>query len=412
MRQHGGVAVSYRRASSLGSSFPSISEIDGKISYRATPFTRGRPVDHRLVVLDRMRGVALIGVAVVNLMVFAGDAGAGIPDYYYEHWISWLRLILLNGKLYPVMAALFGYSIGLQINRPGNVHQHRRSAKRRLFAIGVIGLVHALLLYRFDILLSYSILGMCAYWMRNTRWTTLAGTAAALLVFGNLLFVAADINTTRLAVVDPLQAIQRYAHGSYIDVVMVHVQNFAANFAHVILSQWTDVLAMMLLGLLAERVDFARRATQATRRIFIGLGLCACVLTMILDRMVATNSVLFATEMLAPVISLGIVGAVLSSSANDPRWRPIDAMGQMSLSCYLLQSVIFNLTLYGFGFNLSSHFRPSIQLLFVFAVIRLEMRFSYWYLNQYERGPAERLLHLWITRRTEIASLRETPAAS
>jgi uncharacterized protein len=366
----------------------------------------------RLIAIDRLRGIALVGVSLVNLMVFAGDAGAGASKNYFDGLVTWLREMTLNGKCYPIMAAVFGYSLGLQLRRAHTMQEDTmqadtmhadtlqadyRVAKRRLIALCVIGLAHSLLLYRYDILLAYGLLGMCAYLLRNVAPKVLCAISAAAFLGGTWLFRTVDLGTLSFVRFQPAEAIERYRHGTYLQLVEVHVANFAANLLHEMVSQWPYVFAMMLLGLLAERYSLLEVIRVRTLHLAIVIAMLAMATAMILDVFVPSATSNFWYILLNPVMSVGAIAFVVRSVRVNPHHRPIDALGQMSLTCYLMQSVVFNALLYGFGFQLARGFRPSVQVAFVAVFVRLQIRWAAWYLSRHQRGPIETLMHRWST---------------
>ena len=371
-------------------------------TYRRTPFANGAPVAERLVVIDRLRGIALIGVAAVNLSVFVSDAGAGNSSSALDRALYWLNYTFLNGKYFPILAAVFGYSLGLQLQRPGDVHGHRRVFKRRLFALGVLGLAHGFLLYRFDILLAYSVLGMCTYWLRHIGWRSLVAWCSALLLSGAWLLNNSGLDPTGLVRIGPALAINRYRYGSLLQLIDLHVRNFSANLSREVLAQWPFVLGMLLLGVFAERFDFARQSTARQRLSLVCLGVTASVLTVVFDVFSpgtgSSGAMGFAVIALQPLMSLGVIGAVMMWCSRSTRPLAIDAFGRASLSCYLLQSLVFSLTLYGFGFGLFRWFNPTVQALYLFVFLTIEIQLARFVLKRYSRGPMEYLVDRWAKR--------------
>jgi uncharacterized protein len=379
--------------------------------YRTTPLRRGSPVRERLVGPDRARGVALVGVVIVNLIVFAGDAGAGYPTNVVERSIAWTRDLLFSGKSYPVMAALFGYSLGLQMRRAGSVHRNRVLVKRRLAVLGVLGAVHGLLLYRYDILLAYAVLGFVAHGLRRMRLRSLVMLGSALFVAGGLVLTRSTVDARRLAGIDGRSALRRYQQGTFTDLVDLHLRNFAANLAGEVITHWPFALGMILVGVCAERVDAARRLSTSQLWRLVALGAAALGVAAYLSwpyyarRGVSANAAL-ALTFVAPAVSLGAIGAVLLWSRRVPRPLAIDAFGRMSLTNYLLQSLLCNVTLYGFGLGLARHFRPSVQLLFATVTITAQMQWSKRWLATHEHGPVE-----WLVQRVIRADERPRPIA-
>jgi uncharacterized protein len=371
-------------------------------TYRRTPFADGAPVAERLVVIDRLRGMALIGVAAVNLSVFVSDAGSGRSGSKIDRIFYWLNYTLFNGKCFPILAAVFGYSLGLQLQRPGDVHGHRRVFKRRLFALGVLGLAHGFLLYRFDILLAYALLGMCTYWLRHIRWRSLVALCTGLVLSGAWLLNSSGIDPSGLVRIGPALAIDRYRYGSLVQLIDLHIRNFSANFSREVVGQWPFVLAMLLLGVFAERFDFARRSTARQRLGLVAVGLSATVLTVVFDILSPGVGVSgwmgFGVVALQPLMSLGAIGAVMTWCARSTKPLAIDAFGRMSLSCYLAQSLIFSLTLYGFGLGLFRWFSPTVQALYLVGFLTIQIHVARLVLLRFPRGPVESLVDRWAKR--------------
>lgn len=144
----------------------------------------------RIVALDLLRGVAVLGILVANLPGFA------LPRAAYFSPLAWggtaaadiaawaLTFVVVEGKLRALFAVLFGASMLLVIQRaeaaggnPVSVHLRRMAW---LFAIGC---AHLYLVWWGDILNQYALIGTAALafaWM-PTRVLVLAGAAALLL---------------------------------------------------------------------------------------------------------------------------------------------------------------------------------------------------------------------------------------
>ncbi|MFD7622339.1 DUF418 domain-containing protein, partial [Streptomyces sp. NPDC059802] len=143
----------------------------------------GRP---RILEVDALRGFALAGILVVNLMTTAGPPGArdGLAGVHAaDGAVQWLVVLLAQSKFYLLFSFLFGYSFTLQMDsaaRAGARFVPRMS--RRLAALLVLGFAHAVLLYTGDILMIYALLGLVLLAVRNAG--PAAVRRAALWVFG------------------------------------------------------------------------------------------------------------------------------------------------------------------------------------------------------------------------------------
>ena len=70
------------------------------------------------------------------------------------------------------------------------------------------------------------------------------------------------------------------------------------------------------------------------------------------------------------------------------RWlRPLESMGRMALTNYLLQSVVATLLFYGYGLGLARRVSPSLALVTVVAILAGQLLVSGWWLRRYRFGP-------------------------
>lgn len=155
-----------------------------------TPAPLHAPVgsDERFLSLDALRGVALMGILVVNLPMFAYH-----PAVYYNppvmggfsgaNFFAWLaQFVLCEMKMMSIFSMLFGAGIAMLTHRAGVVRVHERLERprgfkavfyRRMGFLMLAGIAHAWLLWFGDILFVYSICGMILYGLRNLSPRTL-----------------------------------------------------------------------------------------------------------------------------------------------------------------------------------------------------------------------------------------------
>ena len=64
----------------------------------------------------------------------------------------------------------------------------------------------------------------------------------------------------------------------------------------------------------------------------------------------------------------------------------------MSLSVFLVQSVVCTTILYGYGFGRADQFTPTVQVVFTITFFALQAAACRYWLNRHPRGPVETLL--------------------
>ena len=128
----------------------------------------------RYIVLDALRGFALIGICLANFPEFGlytflhPEAAAALPTAGADRVARWLQYILIDGKFYTLFSLLFGMGFSIIIS-----NAMRRGANgfrifyRRMVLLLLIGFAHLMLLWSGDILMLYALLGMFLPLFRN-----------------------------------------------------------------------------------------------------------------------------------------------------------------------------------------------------------------------------------------------------
>ena len=156
----------------------------------------GAPVRQRIVILDALRGFALLGIILANfpefsLWTFQSERVQQAMDTAAaDSTVAWLLSLLVDGKFYLNFSVLFG--IGFSIILENAVKRGANGMHifyRRMIVLAVIGLLHMMLLWSGDILLLYALMGMLLPLFRRCTDRGLLGWA----LFFLLLPVAIDL---------------------------------------------------------------------------------------------------------------------------------------------------------------------------------------------------------------------------
>ena len=115
----------------------------------------------RHVVLDALRGMALLGIALANFPEFAlwtflsADVQSAIQTAGVDGIVRFLQYMLVDGKFYTIFSLLFGVGFALILSR------HPVSLfVRRMVILVAIGACHLMFIWSGDILLLYAIGGL------------------------------------------------------------------------------------------------------------------------------------------------------------------------------------------------------------------------------------------------------------
>lgn len=164
-----------------------------------SPSAQATTGGERLRELDILRGVALLGILVVNIETFAGpedlhDIPIGVVKAAFTGWHAPLDLALLalkwlfvEGKMRALFSMLFGASAALLIGRfEARLGQAgaRNVYFRRMFWLLVFGLIHGCLIWSGDILTDYALSGLLVLWfVRKLSGKALVTLGLALFIF-------------------------------------------------------------------------------------------------------------------------------------------------------------------------------------------------------------------------------------
>jgi uncharacterized protein len=203
-------------------------------------------------------------------------------------------------------------------------------------------------------------------------------------------------------------------HGSLVDV---WIGNLTNGKHAVLLWSWEmgrifQIPALFMFGMLAGRVGlFAVNDANRTvwRRIFLVAALLLGPLLFVhfhLEAWIAAEALRRPLDAIcAPLLNLDIMLLLVTGFALLFR-RPAGArvlgtfrwLGRMSLTSYMMQSVVGTTLYYGFGFGLYAVTGPVAALLIGITLAVAQGVFSAWWLKHHKQGPLEALWHrlTWI----------------
>ena len=379
----------------------------------------------RIAFLDVLRGVALFGILLVNVFSFGADypAWSGMADQ-----LVWqVKHVVFETKFWMLYSLLFGMGFFLQSQSPG--YTMARSL-RRLGVLMLFGCLHGLL-FEGDILMLYAELGVLLLLLCRlpTKWLLSLGLLLMLsFPLGHLLGGdrgdewPAENATEANAWLEEDRIESPLAVGSFSEVLAYHAAFIPERF-------WADwqypdsgflVLACFLLGFCLMRSGWgalARLTVAQSTGIALGLWVLGLSLMAIegywsatvgyapFERSNATPLQVLGGDLVYLAATLSLIGAWFFSvwSWVHSRWlvaprRLIASAGQMSLTGYISQTLIFTTVFYGYGLGAAFVWGPAQVVTLAVAVYALQVVLCYRWLQRFRRGPLEwlwRCLTYW-----------------
>ena len=387
--------------------------------------------DDRVDVLDVLRGVAVLGILLVNIDSFIGygflPVTPPVPGATrLDDLTIFLVEFLVQGKFYCLFSLLFGVGFSIFIQRAAARGVDAvRLFKRRLIGLLVIGAIHSFLIWYGDILATYAVIGfgLIPFLRRDDRAVLRAATLwlASPIAFYLILMAAAAL----LPAPAPsgngdglppfLQAaVQGFAHGSYPDVVKGNVVFTAANVVRrFALMFFPRVFGMFLLGFYAGRaglfadLDGNASLLEKLRAYGFAIGLPLAFAGAALGSSASPKppSLTGLLEMIVesvgtPVLALAYAAAICLLFRQAPRVMVILApAGRMALTNYLTHSIAGVAIFYGIGGGLYGRVSLTMAIGGCFVFFALQVVASRAWLSIARFGPAEWVWRMFTYRR-------------
>ncbi len=403
-----------------------------------------RPVDahERLEVLDALRGFALFGVFVSNvIMWFSGtifrppeEARAALENAPLLDTVTrYIYEMLVGGKFITLFAFLFGLGFAVQLDRAD-----ARGASivplysRRLTVLLGLGLMHLFLLWYGDILSSYALMGFGLLLLRRRTDRTLLIVAAALCFIWPMVQLAimrlpqllADTPEAGAALMKAsrertmahhAQMLAAITGGSWLEVVKVSATYYRGEFLPMMVSGLLSTLGRFALGLWAGRRrlfhDVSRHLGFFRRLLSWGLvaGVLGSGAGLTLHLLMRWK--VFTPEsmppwlpfVVAPLRNLGQLGfaavyvAGITLLFQRAVWQRVLGLlapaGRMALTNYLSQTVISVLIFYGYGLGQVGKRGPFACVAICLGVFCVQVLWSHLWLSRFRFGPVE-----WVWR--------------
>jgi len=391
----------------------------------------------RIEGLDFLRGCAVMGILLANIVMFALPAPALFNPFTIgtqgpADLAAWtFNALLVDGKMRAIFAMLLGASILLVIESAEmNGRDGMRAHRNRMLWLLPIGLAHYILLWSGDILVSLALCGLIATWFVRLDTLGLIKVALALL----LLVWLVDLSVVlpgfwlRSAALAPdagaaaLAAWRAYQDGLGIDsstTVVAELALYQGSYGTILMDRLNRMpgflsdqllhavpellcyvafgMAMLKGGFLAGQWQEAQYRATWRRAFLVGLlpmaGLCLWVL--LARDPVAAQAMSFGWSVplrLPIAVALAAFAMALATRAPDALpVRAIRAVGRLALSNYLLTSLVMTGLFYGYGAGL---FGTPGRAALVPIVLVTWLAMAVWSLawrQRFGQGPAERL---------------------
>ena len=406
----------------------------------------------RIRSLDIIRGVAVMGILSVNIVDFAMNQAAYLnpvalgPASSADLALWAINMLIVDGKFRSLFSMLFGASMLLVMDcAEAAGGSGPWTHVRRMAVLLALGLAHAILIWRGDILSLYAMTGFVALLFARSSIRRMLVWAGFLAIMHIALFAAITVTLIH-------QDLVAHSPGASVEII----RNWNANAGSVFPTatevakdraiydggwlsivgyEWSkfhrimsnnlallaDTLALMLVGMAGYRSGFFTGAwdDRLYRRIAcwgIGVGLAGHLALVIADLSTGFYVPLVLGGFLAAMVPFRFAQAlgyaallILWSRRDNAATARVAAVGRAAFSNYLGTSIICTSIFYGWGLGLYDDVDRARAWLVVPCVWVVMLAWSKPWLDCFRYGPFE-----WLWRslaRWQVQPMRRAVAA-
>lgn len=400
----------------------------------------------RIQSLDVLRGFALLGILLMNILVFAFPFAA-YSDPRIDGATEGINLavfasmdVLVEGSMRGIFSMLFGAGMLIFLaKRDIDGDTLRGLFYRRTVLLIIFGLVNAyLFIWPGDILYTYGMAGLLLYFFRDFSAMRLAKYSMAIFLLLAVIHISLHMDARALR--NDVKAVEVLPQGTslsveqeqtladwaafieeqlaspeliqqeyeakssgYIDNVIAYAPfNLLLQTVVFLFSTLWDVLAMMLLGMAFLKwglLDASRDSRDYWLLVVAGIGLGLPLNYLETATYISSGFEIYWAGGFRPSydvsrlsLAVGYIGVIMlvCKHALIPWFRSaLAAVGQLALTNYLAQSIICNFIFMGFGLGLFGELQRYQAYLVVLAVWIFQIVFSLVWLRFFRFGPAE-----------------------
>lgn len=374
------------------------------------------PPARRILAPDLARGAALLGIAIANGItawsITTGDPAPGVRVTFIGNIVNgslWDSVAVFLGAMFahnrglPMFATLLGYGVGMILvreQRKGATDQQCRNVLRRRYGtLAALGALHLVFLFYGDIMLTYSLIVLTLIFMRNAKDKTIYITAGVLFALG-------VIQMSSMVLFMDTQTIlsQGYGDGYFVDQLLRGMKIFLTTPFQYLLTI-TTVGPLVFVGFVAGRRSVLENLQQYHKPMRFAAGLAVAVILVVGIPFGLASIGVVGSEKLWYIINMnagsltgpGLV-VWLTWLAQWLQNRNLDTtlpvrlltnLGRMSMTGYVLQSILFILIMVPWGMGIGAGGGAALVSLVAVVVWILTVVFAFLWFMTGKRGPLE-----------------------
>ena len=379
--------------------------------------------NERIEQIDILRGFALFGVLLVNALGYNSsffDFG-GFYSAFTDPLNSSVYHFITNygaDKFIGLFSFLFGVSFSIMYLKNKNSEaQFASFYLRRLFILMIFGIIHIVFFWAGDILFTYSLVGIILLLSRKLS-SKLLLFISVFMYFFPIMYIALRVSYPFLP--DALsstsditmpEVLNVYSNGTYLEILKLRLNEYFS-FRYINLIYYVPkIISLFLFGYLFykhkffEKINASKNNYLIVSIILLLLGIVLNTYTpVIANSIVDMNTNPYSTTIYMLIFEITNVVLILSYilmilTLTKIKFfsyilNPLKYIGRMSLTNYLIYSIIFTTIMYSYGFGKFGSFEPWQLLIFSVLFFVIQIVLCKTWLQHFRFGPFE-----WLWRK-------------
>ncbi len=359
----------------------------------------------RIIEIDIIRGIAILGIFFVNLPEMLVAPMVSIKYMGMDGWVRLIYNMLIQTKFYTIFSFLFGLGFYFFMSRAeARGDKMYKLFFRRLFFLFIFGGIHFILFWHGDILNTYALIGIWLLLFYNKKPKTILTWAGVLLCTAFALNVVIysptvleQISTT--ALLQEELPVYNYLR-SFTDNFLLRVNLFGTQTVANGIILTPEILSLFLIGLYVGKKDVFSRIEELAgilkkMQIVSLIVSVLCFIPMVKLYLESSTYrqldqyffVWFSGKTMA-IFYVTTILLLLRKEKWRKRLKSFTYVGKMALTNYIGQTVV-SIFVFSMVFKNTAKIPLWVGLLYCPIFYIGQIQFSKWWLSTHKMGPLE-----------------------